>query len=216
MSSPAVSQHSLLSRWDHARHGGPGGNSHTAAQADNAHDYPEASEHELVAPSDFRPFFTLIEDAHTGQHHHPNVLYIFSDDDPDLLTSTILDATQRYEQGEDDTQRTILVDLQQDGKTIDRCHSLSSDWQVVKATTSQAPSWNETAPGKDGQGLMLKIDGSERETHQALRQTGSDQPEDAIAQMEAVMAGFSERLLSLQVLLDTYSDDGERVADVLS
>ncbi|KAI9861352.1 MAG: hypothetical protein M1830_006204, partial [Pleopsidium flavum] len=38
----------------------------------------------------FTPFFTLIEDAHTTEHHHPTVHYIFSDDDTDLITEAAL------------------------------------------------------------------------------------------------------------------------------
>ncbi|BCR91797.1 uncharacterized protein ACHE_70640A [Aspergillus chevalieri] len=34
----------------------------------------------------FQPFFTLVEDANTGEYHHPTVHYIFSDDDTDILT----------------------------------------------------------------------------------------------------------------------------------
>lgn len=38
----------------------------------------------------FQPFFTLIEDAHTSDHHHPTVHYIFSDDDTDIVTEAAL------------------------------------------------------------------------------------------------------------------------------
>lgn len=38
----------------------------------------------------FQPFFTLIQDAHTSDHHHPTVHYIFSDDDTDIVTEAAL------------------------------------------------------------------------------------------------------------------------------
>lgn len=38
----------------------------------------------------FQPFFTLIEDAHTSEYHHPTVHYIFSDDDTDIVTEAAL------------------------------------------------------------------------------------------------------------------------------
>ncbi|KAJ5580302.1 uncharacterized protein N7459_006287 [Penicillium hispanicum] len=38
----------------------------------------------------FHPFFTLIEDAHTTDYHHPTVHYIFSDDDTDIVTEAAL------------------------------------------------------------------------------------------------------------------------------
>ncbi|QKX64558.1 uncharacterized protein TRUGW13939_11733 [Talaromyces rugulosus] len=43
---------------------------------------------------DFKPFFTLIEDENSGDYHHPTVHYIFSDDDPDLITEASLRALQ--------------------------------------------------------------------------------------------------------------------------
>lgn len=38
----------------------------------------------------FRPFFTLVEDAHSSEYYHPTVHYIFSDDDTDLITEAAL------------------------------------------------------------------------------------------------------------------------------
>lgn len=53
--------------------------------------YPEpGSEQTLLPPQNFRPFFTLIEDASSGEHYHPYVHYIFADDDPISLTAASL------------------------------------------------------------------------------------------------------------------------------
>ncbi|PWY77038.1 hypothetical protein BO70DRAFT_70977 [Aspergillus heteromorphus CBS 117.55] len=38
----------------------------------------------------FQPFFTLIEDAHSSEYHHPTIHYIFSDDDTDIITEAAL------------------------------------------------------------------------------------------------------------------------------
>lgn len=46
----------------------------------------------LKAPSNFKPFFTLIEDANSSDYHHPTVHYIFSDDDAELMTEASLRA----------------------------------------------------------------------------------------------------------------------------
>ena len=40
--------------------------------------------------SPFQPFFTLVEDVHTSEYSHPTVHYIFSDDDPDIVTEATL------------------------------------------------------------------------------------------------------------------------------
>lgn len=42
------------------------------------------------APTNFKPFFTLIEDANSSDYHHPTVHYIFSDDDAELVTEASL------------------------------------------------------------------------------------------------------------------------------
>jgi hypothetical protein len=34
----------------------------------------------------FKPFFALIKDTNSSEHHHPTVHYIFSDDDTDIIT----------------------------------------------------------------------------------------------------------------------------------
>jgi len=170
-------------------------------------DYPETLTHDLVAPSDFQPFFTLIEDSHTGEHHHPHVHYIFSDDDPDLLTTSILDSSQPQEESEP-TQRVILVDLNQDGKTVERIHSLSPDWQVSQVAISQAPSWNEATPERTTQGMMLKIDGVESRKSDTGDGSNVEQPEDAVARMESVIVGYGDKLARFQALLDTcHTDD---------
>lgn len=49
----------------------------------------------------FQPFFTLIEDTLTNEHHHPTVHYIFADDDADIIT----DAALRSLETLDPTQR---------------------------------------------------------------------------------------------------------------
>ncbi|KIX07100.1 uncharacterized protein Z518_05077 [Rhinocladiella mackenziei CBS 650.93] len=49
----------------------------------------------------FQPFFTLIEDSVTNEHHHPTVHYIFADDDSDIIAEAAcrsletLDPSQR-------------------------------------------------------------------------------------------------------------------------
>ena len=44
-----------------------------------------------AAPSHFAPFFTILEDSASGEHHHPHVHYVFSDDS-DLQTDTLTNA----------------------------------------------------------------------------------------------------------------------------
>src|SRR4051812_14547588 len=46
----------------------------------------EGGESTEIQNSTLRPFFTLIEDTVSSEHHHPTVHYIFADDDSDIIT----------------------------------------------------------------------------------------------------------------------------------
>lgn len=118
----------------------------------------------LPHPPDFKPFFTIITDPVTGIHHHPTVHYVFSDDDPALLTSASLaslDAGQNGADTEDGSveERYVVVDMAADGKNVLSAASMSPNWQGLKATVAQAPSWG--GAGNGGNGLMLKVEGNE-------------------------------------------------------
>lgn len=64
---------------------------HGDDEEDDEMPYPEpSSEQTLLAPPNFRPFFTLIEDTTSGEHHHPYVHYIFADDEPAMMTAALM------------------------------------------------------------------------------------------------------------------------------
>lgn len=169
---------------------------HDADAQDEDHtadSYPAPDDH-LVAPPNFRPFFTLVEDSSTGEHHHPEVHYIFSDDDPDTLTNSILDASHDNE----NASRIILVDFAPDGRTLKSCHSLSSTWQVSNTQIEPAPLWTEAGPEAATEGLMLRVQGGgppvvdEKKREQA----------DTLETMEANIEAFNNRMVQLQGVLE--------------
>lgn len=58
---------------------------------DDDHPYPEPdSEHTLLPPPNFNPFFNIIEDTTSGEHYHPYVHYVFADDDPVIVTAAAM------------------------------------------------------------------------------------------------------------------------------
>ena len=115
----------------------------------------------LLPPPDFKPFFTLIEDSATGEHHHPAVHYLFQDDDPEDFTHPILDALERHDPPEHGAARLVIIDVAADGRTIASASSLSTDWQALKTTVSRAPSWRDDAAADAERGVMLTISGTE-------------------------------------------------------
>lgn len=77
---------------------------------------------DAVEAAPFQAFFTLIEDAHTAEYHHPTVHYIFSDDDTDIVTEAALrsleaqqdaqaakrEQPRRQEENDEDGKSTLL------------------------------------------------------------------------------------------------------------
>ena len=171
--------------------------------------YPEALPDELVHPPDFRPFFTLIEDPASGEHHHPSIHYIFSDDDPDFLTSAIVNSQPLRSEQTESTQnqeRLVLLDISPDGKDIRDAQSLSPDWQVASTNISQAPSWNETDQSKRDGSLMLTISGIEGQRNNL---DGNKE------RIEHVVVGYQDRLAVLDKLIKRDVVDGPEMEAIV-
>ncbi|KAH0170217.1 hypothetical protein KCU67_g2731, partial [Aureobasidium melanogenum] len=184
--------------------------------------YPSTAPEELLPPPDFRPFFTLIEDPDSGEHHHPSVHYIFSDDNPDFLTSTIVDAMGQEQAGtspeqkvDNNRERMILLDIAPDGKTVNEIQSLSPHWQVLRTTVGQAPSWADEGARKDIPGLMLNIQGMESSKLKSQSNSRNNTQEDTMARVEAMIAGYTSCLSTLEgvVKKDILEDEQDMPAE---
>ena len=138
-------------------------------QRTDLHHRLSATEREL------QPFFVVVQDSLTGEYLHPHVHYLFSDDDPDILTSAIngtdtvnLNGTKVNSNDElssnDNSSnprrgdRVIVVDMNEDPSTVRRAKSLSGDWQVIDTNVSNAPSFENRWELADNK-LMLTIHG---------------------------------------------------------
>ncbi|KAI7222382.1 hypothetical protein KC333_g1156 [Hortaea werneckii] len=192
--------------------------------------YPEPTQtSSLLPPPDFKPFFTLIEDAETGDHHHPAVHYIFADDEPEFLTDATLMALeqqqhqqqQEQEQEQEQTptsqaseveERFILLDLAEDGKTVLSTTSLSPNWQALKASVGKAPSLGQSEEGGSGGGNpMLTISGQEGSRGSSAvgfggkkggrMKVGAAGGGTGEGRVEDLVKGFEERLGSLDEVL---------------
>jgi hypothetical protein len=153
-----------------------------------------------LPPPDFRPFFTLLEDPDTGEHHHPSVHYIFSDDNPDFLTSAVVDGMDQ-EQAAKDRERMILLDMAPDGKTIVEAQSLSQHWQILRTTVGQAPSWADEVSRKDIPGLMLNIQGMEGGKLKSQSNRRNNTQEDTMARIEGMISNYGACLSTLEGLI---------------
>lgn len=158
----------------------------------------------------FHPLFTVIQDlaANGTSYHHPHVHYIFSDDDPDPITESLL---QTIDSSEDATgthqERVVIIDVAADGHTIATAKSLSSDWQLTSTEVQLAPTFDD-ADAVNEAGLMLSIIGTARpptgpeslNVDEILHQAQTGAEGDAIAAMESLAEHYAQEMTLLSTL----------------
>ncbi|KAI1862798.1 uncharacterized protein JN550_009945 [Neoarthrinium moseri] len=151
-----------------------------AAAAAAGPDHHHEQQHQRTPA--FAPIYTLVNNSSTRTTHHPRVLYIFSDDDPDRLTEAL---AQQHDanlgesaSGPAPDHRAILLDLAQDaegGYSVAWSSSLSPSWAVLDAQVSRISPPSSSSDGEGSQGqdspsasskkkpdrLMLRIEGVE-------------------------------------------------------
>jgi hypothetical protein len=102
----------------------------------------------------------------TGEYHHPEVHYVFSDDeDQGILTSAALRAIDKEDNTLQDAEgveeRVAVIDMDYDGRTVLGISSLSPDWQALRTEVWQAPGRSDNKQGGADRGLMLRVSGKE-------------------------------------------------------
>ncbi|KAL7620700.1 hypothetical protein AAE478_009695 [Parahypoxylon ruwenzoriense] len=148
-----------------------------ASEQSLAADLSQDRHHHHDPPPPFAPIFTLVNNTSTRTTHHPHVRYIFSDDDPDILTQALAELDPESGESTDNpllANRAMILDLAPDpsgGYNVAWASSLSPSWAVLDAQLSQIspPSSdggsNNSNEGGDSSGrvdrLMLRIEGVE-------------------------------------------------------
>ncbi|KAI1614519.1 hypothetical protein EDD37DRAFT_637967 [Exophiala viscosa] len=84
---PIVASHQSASASATTRHSQIDYSEHAVVEGEDGGDESEqyAADVKTDAIPSFQPFFTLIEDSVSNEHHHPTVHYIFADDDSDII-----------------------------------------------------------------------------------------------------------------------------------
>ncbi|RDA89102.1 hypothetical protein CP532_2284 [Ophiocordyceps camponoti-leonardi (nom. inval.)] len=106
----------------------------------------------------FEPLFTLLTNTTTNTTIHPRVQYLFTDDDPSILSAPTPSSSSSP------SRRAMVVDLQPDpdpsgtGWKVSWAASLSADFAISDARILSPSS----APSTSGAGV-LRLDGVERE-----------------------------------------------------
>lgn len=183
------------------------------ANTDEAAPYPEPpTDAALLPPRDFKPFFTLISptasEGEVAEHVHPTVHYLFSDDDPEILTSAALGAIAKTENGGQDEdkegsengdaeERVVIVDVGADGKTVTNVSSLSGKWQALRTEVGAAPSMGGNGEEGGDKGLMLRISGREF----GFAEEGEWEGERRDVDVEELLKRFGEKVAGLEVVM---------------
>ncbi|KGO48237.1 hypothetical protein PEX1_025010 [Penicillium expansum] len=120
---------------------------------DETEDHLEEGQEQSLSHPAFQPFFTLIEDAHTSDYHHPTVHYIFSDDDTDIVTEAALRSLA--------AQQDVLSDSKKDQIAQTKASNLQdeikdpSDPDLAKTTLLPPP-----IPGVRNNYVILDVEPS--------------------------------------------------------
>jgi hypothetical protein len=183
-----------LAAWDTRTH------EPTAEEDDDEHNEHNTDNTAPTAPPDFKPFFALVEDPITGEYHHPEVHYIFADDeDQGVLTSAALRAIDKedntLQDGEDAEERVAIIDMDSDGRTVLGISSLSPDWQALRTQVWQAPGRSDNKQGTADRGVMLRVSGKETST------TGSGGGKQNAEDLDVLVKNFGLALESLDEVL---------------
>ena len=136
----------------------------------------------------------------TGEYHHPEVHYVFSDDeDQGILTSAALRAIDKedntLQEADGAEGRVAVIDMDYDGRTVLGISSLSPDWQALRTEVWQAPGRSDNKQGGADRGLMLRVSGKETS---ASKKTAGKQNSGHI---EVLVKSFEHGLDSLDEVL---------------
>ena len=178
----------------------------------------EASAVAEESVSEFQPFFALIETPATSEHHHPTVHYIFADDDAEIITEAACralaqDDAQHIQSLQEEESKLpgpidgvrehyILLDVQPgeagSGYEVTKAHGLSSEWQVLNASITNAPTIDGNV-SESGEGLMLKIEGISAITQTDSVDSGRRKAKESLEQM---VDRFEKGLVEIRKMID--------------
>lgn len=163
----------------------------------------EAHAEEAPSPP-FEPLFALLTNTTTNATVHPQIHYLFSDDDPSILTAPA---------NPDPSHRTLIVDLAPAPPanpirwSVQWASSLSQDFAVTASGISLQQ--NETDDG----GLMLKVEGVEREPVDVRGDSLPSSGSGALGRED--VEGLAEEFKRRMGVLKKVVAEGERRRDVL-
>lgn len=189
---------------------------------------PEPHHDDRAAPDTqthppFEPLFTLLTNTSTNTTIHPRVHYLFSDDDPAILTSAAAAAsTAPASVPGQKPDRTLIVDVAPrpggSGWDVAWASSLTPDFAVTDAQLqqqheAQSPQQQPLPPQQQqqqGEG-MLRLEGVEREPVEVVKKASGDAAGSVTEDPDALIEEFKRRMGTLKKVIG----QGERRREVL-
>lgn len=145
----------------------------------------------------FEPLFTLLTNATTNTTTHPRVHYIFSDDDPSILSTT------------DPSRRNLIIDL----APAPDADAPSSPWKVASAS-SLSPDFaitaSKLAEQQHGNDAMLRLEGVEREPVEMTRDPAEGE-DRAAEDKEGLVEDYKRRMDLLRKVVEVVSQRSRAV-----
>ncbi|CAJ2500180.1 Uu.00g030330.m01.CDS01 [Anthostomella pinea] len=190
MTEPATEQQPPVPAGDSLHHHAAGTGTTTAAAA-SQHQTPNPP------PPPFAPIFALVNNTSTRTTHHPHVRYIFSDDDPDVLTQALAEHSDAHNidaSGSDPTNHAMILDLAptndaEGGNTkysVAWSSSLSPSWAVLDTQLSQI-----SPPSSDGENSSNNGGGGDGDDGDGSnnRNINNSRPDRLMLRIEGVESG---------------------------
>ncbi|KAI5462143.1 hypothetical protein BGZ63DRAFT_423442 [Mariannaea sp. PMI_226] len=173
----------------------------------------EALPSERLPP--FEPIFTLLTNTTTNTTIHPQIHYIFSDDDPSILAAAAA--------ADPTSHRALVVDLEPGSEgssnrwSVSWASSLSPDFAVTGSsiTLQQSESFEEAGDDdrRGGGSLMLRVNGIEREPVEMRPDSLPNSGSGALNRED--VEGLAEDFRRRMGVLKKVVDEGEKRRNLL-
>jgi hypothetical protein len=159
--------------------------------------------------------FTMIQDE-AGDHHHPHVHYIFSDDNKDVVTGAVVETLSTQSVKNNSTragvekEHYIILDLDSTSHHVVAAQSLSADWQVSSTDLIEAPSFADEQTSTKTR-RMLKIRG-----FSAPGSVSVASQDPAAVLFEARRAGKRSHYDAMSTLAERFQDEFAKLQTLMS
>jgi hypothetical protein len=122
---------------------------------------------------------------------------------------------------QDREERVLIIDVNDSGDGITSASSLSSNWQILSASLTSAPTWDGADPSSDNndqegnrdRGLMLRVEGVGVEKEEETEGLGIAAGKSTVLgeeEMQSLLEGFDRKMGVLMKIVAAGTGVGEK------